>query len=97
MGNPKYNTTNFDGAVLLKHYAMMPDGKNYIGIVGKVTVLGDSEVVNFEVRGSETANWIARVEGPSGSVNILGCQIRLIQQFNDGIPDNFDSVYHVLA
>lgn len=92
-----FNVKGFDGAVKLKHYSMMPDGKNYIAVCGKVSILSDSEVVNFEVKGSETANWIARVEGPNGSVNILGCQVRMIHQFNDGIPDNFDSVYHVLA
>lgn len=91
-----FNVKGFDGAVQLKNYVMMPDGKNYLGVVGKVSILSDSEVVGFEVKGSETANWIARVEGSKGSVNILGCQIRLIHQF-DEIPESFDSVYHVLA
>lgn len=91
-----FNVKEFDGAVQLKQYAMMPDGKNYIGVVGKVSILSDKEVVGFEVRGSETANWIARVQGPSGSVNILGCQIKMVHQF-DTRPASFDSVYHVLA
>lgn len=91
-----FNVKGFDGAVQLKHYAMMPDGKQYIAIVGKVSILGDSEVISFEVKGSETANWIARIEGPGGSVNILGCQIKLVHQFNDGIPDALPADYYTV-
>lgn len=91
-----FNVKNFDGAVQLKQYAMMPDGKQYIALVGKVSILGDSEVIDFEVKGSETANWIARVQGPNGSVNILGCQIKLVHQFDSGIPDDLDSAYYAV-
>lgn len=89
-----FNVKDFDGAVKLKHYSMMPDGKNYIAVVGKVSILGDKEVINFEVKGSETANWIARVEGPGGSVNILGCQIEMVHQWSKGVPDSMDSTYY---
>jgi hypothetical protein len=89
-----FNVKGFDGAVKLKHYSMMPDGKNYIAVVGKVSILGDSEVIDFEVKGSETANWIARVEGPGGSLNILGCQIEMIHQWSDGVPEPMDSTYY---
>lgn len=71
-----FKTTDFDGALLLKHYMADPDGQQYIGYSGKVSILAAKEMLGFEVTGQET-NWVARVEGPSGqSVNFPGCQVR---------------------
>lgn len=86
MGKPQFNTKGFTGIVQMKTYNLMPDGRQYVGVAGKVSILADADVVGFEVKGSETANWIARVQGPTGSVNILGCQIRMVHQFDGELP-----------
>lgn len=87
----RFDSSNFSGIVQLKQFAPMPDGRQYIGLAGKVSVLQDSEVVGFEVKGGDTANWICRVDGPTGSINVLGCQIKLVHQFDGGLPDSLDS------
>lgn len=94
MASQRFNTEDFAGIVQFKQYALMPDGKQYIGVFGKVSILRDEEVVGFKVAGGETANWIARVTGLGGSVNILGCQIKVVHQFNNGIPDDLSRDYY---
>lgn len=87
----RFDTDGFVGIVQLKGFAMMPDGRQYMGVAGKVSVLRDEEVVGFKVSGGETANWLCRVEGPSGSINILGCQVKLVHQFDGGLPPDLAS------
>ncbi len=83
----RFNTEGFAGIVQLKQYALIPDGRQYLGIAGDVSILRDEDIVGFKVSGGETANWIARVNGRSGSVNILGCQIKMVHQFDAGLSD----------
>lgn len=90
----RFDPSGFTGVVQLKNYALMPDGRNCIAVAGKVSVLSDQEVVGFEVKGGDTANWICRVDGPTGSVNILGCQIKLVHQFDGALPESLDSNYY---
>jgi hypothetical protein len=90
----RFNAQDFTGIVHLKGFNMMPDGKQYIGIAGRVSVLRDEEVVGFEVRGGETANWICRIDGPNGSINVLGCQVRMVHQFDNGIPADLDGQFY---
>lgn len=94
MGQSRFNASGFDGIVQLKQYALMPDGKQYIGVAGKVSILRDEDVVGWKVAGGETANWIARIEGPGGSVNILGCQIKMVHQFDDGLDSNLSREFY---
>lgn len=96
MENPaqRFDVKEFTGIVQLKNYAVMPDGRNCIGVAGKVSVLSDEEVVGFKVKGGDTTNWICRVDGPNGSINILGCQIRMVHQFDGGLPEPMDSSYY---
>lgn len=94
MSGQRFDTKGFTGIVQLKQYALMPDGKQYIGIAGKVSILSDQDVVGFKVAGGETANWIARVEGPTGSVNILGCQIKLVHQVDGELDPNLTREYY---
>lgn len=90
----RFDPTGFDGIVQMKHFMLMPDGKQYIGAAGKVTFVTDMEMVGFEVKGGETANWLLRVDGPGGSLNILGCQVRAVHQYDNGVPDALDSSYY---
>lgn len=90
----RFNPQEFTGIVQLKGYAVMPDGKQYIGVAGKVSVIKDEEMIGFEVRGGETANWLLRIDGPTGSINVLGCQVKLVHQFDSGLPDPLDSAYY---
>lgn len=94
MTEQRFNPKNFDGIVQLKQYALMPDSKQYIGIAGKVTVVSDQEMVGFEVKGGETANWLLRIDGESGSVNVLGCQVKFVHQFDNGLPDPLAHEYY---
>lgn len=93
---PRFNPTDFFGVVQLKAFSLFPNGKQYNGIAGKVSILADKDVVGFEVKGSETANWIARIDGINGSVNVLGCQIRMVHQYDAGLPDAIDNNYYLV-
>ena len=71
----------FKGTVILHDWITDPtDGEHYMGFHGTVSVFADTEVVGFEAKGHGTANWMARVEGPTSSINLMGCQVRAIAQ-----------------
>lgn len=76
-----FNIKGFKGAIVLKDWFRMPDGRNYIIVSGKISIYKDQDAVGFEVNKSES-NWVARVESEDGSksINVLGCQIRVIAQ-----------------
>jgi hypothetical protein len=76
MGEKRYVTKGFYGTVILKDWTEGPDGDQYKGFTGLVSILKDEEIVGFKSEGNNNANWVARVEGPTTSVTILGCQIR---------------------
>lgn len=90
----RFNSQDFTGLVQLKQYAPAPDGHQYIGFAGRVSVLRDQDVIGFEVRGGDTANWLCRIDGPSGSINVLGCQVKLVHQFDGELPENLDAAYY---
>jgi hypothetical protein len=94
MGESRYNVNGFEGLVVLKQFNTYPDGKSYVGVAGKVSIQRDKDLVGFEVRGGDTANWALRVDGPSGSVTILGCQVRMVHQFDREIPDDLDPLFY---
>lgn len=75
----KFITEGFEGCVVLKEWIPSPGGNTYNTVLGKITILQDVDMVGFKVSDRES-NWLARVEGSFGSVNILGCQIRAIFQ-----------------
>lgn len=77
-----YITEDFDGAVICKEFMLAPFAQpadSFIVFAGKVSIIRDKDIVGFEAHGNE-ANWIARVDGPTCSINILGCQIRAIAE-----------------
>lgn len=73
-----FDIKNFPGIVHLKDWLQMPDGKAYLAIAGRCSVISDEEMLGFKV-GRAESNWLVRVEGgEGGSVNILGCQVRAV-------------------
>lgn len=73
--DPQFITKGFYGTVVLKDWMAYIDGQSYMGFTGRVSIIKDTELVGFEAHGNES-NWVARIEGPTQSVTILGCQIR---------------------
>jgi len=75
---PLFTTSDFVGYALLKDWFRCPDGKSYIGFIGKISVHEDVDVVGFKVAGRGTENFVVRVVGEKEQFTILGCQIRLV-------------------
>lgn len=76
MAPAQYVTQDFMGTVFLKDWLRWHDGRSYIGLVGKISIIQDEALVGFRTKGGES-NWVARIEGPSeDAVVILGCQVR---------------------
>jgi hypothetical protein len=65
----------FYGTVVLKDWLRWGDDKQYLGFYGRIYIYQDKEVVGFTVRGNDS-NWIARIQGATSSVNVMGCQVR---------------------
>ena len=87
-GRPALQIKRFPGMVLTKNWIRWIDGRQYDGFVGTVSIYSDVEATGFKAEGHNTANWIARVEGPSGdSVNLLGCQVAAIHQTSKKPPE----------
>lgn len=70
-------TQGFYGSVVLKDWLRERDGRQHIGITGKISILQDVDLVGFRAKGNES-NWVARVDGETESVTILGCQVRAV-------------------
>lgn len=76
-----YQTEKFEGVVIVKDFmlAQFPgETDTFLGFSGKVSILRDQDIVGFKTEGNANANWIARVEGETHSINILGCQIKAV-------------------
>lgn len=81
VGKPKFQVKGFSGTVTVRNWIRYQDGEQYDGFHGTVSLYTDVEATGFEAKGHDTANWIARIEGPSGdSVNLLGCQVTSVIQ-----------------
>lgn len=90
-----YVVEKFDGCVITKHWSPLPDGKQYRGFVGKVSILEGKGALGFEIK--DDSNWIARIEDDDGtsSVNIPGCQVHAVLQgveFTAGVTSDFFSL-----
>lgn len=86
---PKLDVVDFSGVVIAHEWLTMPDGRLYRGVRGQVTVMSAQEAVGFEPTGHNSANWLARVQGPTVSVNLMGCQVRAVLE---GPPDALDAM-----
>lgn len=80
----EFVTKDFGGSVILKEWVRWHDGRQFIGFTGRVSILQDEELVGFRVKGTES-NWVARVDGATESINILGCQVRAVH-VHEGLP-----------
>jgi hypothetical protein len=78
MGKQKLNVEGFDGIVNTMDWVTMPDGEMYKSIRGKVSILSAQDAVGFEPTGHNSANWIARIDGPKSTVTLMGCQVRSV-------------------
>jgi hypothetical protein len=74
----KLNIEQFEGTVVLKQSTWWMDGRSYAGFRGTVSVLEGKEALGFEVK--DESNWFARIEGKTASVNIPGCQVKMVVQ-----------------
>ena len=84
------------GVLLLMDWMTYPiDGASYLGFHGKLTVYSDSEAVGFEAKGHNTANWLARIEGETESLTVMGCQVRGFYQGFE--PDQLTRQFKVLS
>lgn len=66
----------FYGSVSLVEWLTAIDGEQYLVLTGEVSVLEAAKVVGFAIKHDPTANWIARIDGPTQSYNIPGCKVR---------------------
>lgn len=75
---PKLNVDGFEGIVMTMDWVTTPDGRLVRGYRGNVRILSAKAAAGFEPTGHNTANWLARIEGPMTSVNLMGCQVRQV-------------------
>jgi hypothetical protein len=67
----------FDGMVFLNDWITLPTGHVVMGIGGSITCYDAEKKVGLRPpRGDAT--WIAKVEGPTGTIHIFGCQVKAI-------------------
>ena len=82
------------GTIILMDWIEDVDGRDVKGYYGLVSVGTDKEVVGFEATGHNSANWVARIEGPTGDViTVMGCQVRA---FREGAAPLLASQYAML-
>jgi hypothetical protein len=68
------------GTLLLMDWIEDIDCKDVKGFYGKVSVGTDQEVIGFQATGHNTANWVARVEGETEAITVMGCQVRAYRE-----------------
>lgn len=87
MSSNALDVKDFRGIVQLHDWFRAPDGKMYLAIAGKVTILSAKEAVGWEPTGHNSANWLARIAGDSSSINLMGCQVRLVYEGEIANPE----------
>ena len=73
---PRLNVTDLAATVVCMDWIGYTDGGLYRGFHGKVSVYSAQDAVGFEPTGHNSANWFARVVGPTSAVTLMGCQVR---------------------
>jgi hypothetical protein len=91
---PALSVKDFDGIVITMDWIRMPDSRQYTGFAGKVTALSAKEAVGWEPTGHNSANWLVRVAGPTSSINLMGCQVRLVIEGSAAHTESAD-IYRV--
>ncbi|MGB6771170.1 MAG: hypothetical protein WBF51_04115 [Candidatus Dormiibacterota bacterium] len=78
MSEPTLQIQNFPGSVHTTGWFETPLGQKKV-FCGHISVLHAAAVVGFAIRHHPEANWIAKVEGPTGeSWYFPGCQVAAI-------------------
>lgn len=66
------------GVVYLNDWLRGTDGRNYICVSGRVSAVGDVELLGIKSRGGH--NWALKIEGPSGQrVIVLGYMVKAVE------------------
>lgn len=65
------------GTVHLMDWISSPVGQ-VRGITGDIEIVSDEDGVGFRARGANSANWLAKITGPTQVWYVFGCQIRTI-------------------
>jgi hypothetical protein len=76
--------TPFQGVVVTMDWVRMPDGKAYMSFRGMVSIMSAEDAVGWVPTGYNSANWLARVQGPTMSINLMGCQVRAVLEGDVG-------------
>lgn len=71
------------GTLILMDWMEDINGDMVKGFYGDVYVSADTDVVGFEAKGHNSANWIARVQGDHEAMTLMGCQIRGFRESPD--------------
>lgn len=82
------------GTLILMDWMEDVDGHLVKGFYGDVYVSADVDTVGFEAKGHNSANWIARVQGTTEAVTVMGCQVRA---FRESSGDPTHNAYRVLT
>lgn len=88
---PKLNVDAFPGVVVTMDWIRMPGGQLFGSFKGTVSVMSANEAVGWEPTGHNSANWLVRIHGPKASVNLMGCQVRLILEGDHPYCDGADT------
>jgi len=77
------------GTVHLMDWISAPRGQ-VKSLRGHIQIVDDETGVGFRARGANSANWLARVTGPTQTWHIFGCQIRAITEHEEDAPELVD-------
>lgn len=74
-----FQLKDFTGWVVLQDWAATPDGQSFNIFAGRCSIYSAKEATGFDLVTERNANWLVRVEGPSGEAwNFPGCQVRAV-------------------
>ena len=93
VSEPVIKTSGAEGVVIAMDWIRMPDGRSYLGFRGDIHILSAEDAVGFTPTGHNSANWFARVVGPKTTVNLMGCQVRVVLEGDH--PDANTDIYTV--
>lgn len=82
------------GTLMLMDWIEDTSGDMLKGYYGDVYVGTDVETVGFAATGHNTANWVARVEGETEAITLMGCQVRAFREAPEPPRSN---IFKVLA
>lgn len=77
------------GAVTVRdHFWVGPDGREYSGIVGNMTVLPVEQVMGFKVSHRD-ANWVVEIRGENTRIFLPGCGVLGFHLGTHGVGEHY--------